>query len=114
MSRTAADSQPVMPGLVPGIHALETPTDPKTWMAATSAAMTRTKDAAGARTLSILHVFRSPVGGLFRHVLDLVRGQAAAGHRVGIVADATTGGQRAEEALAEIAPLLTLGITRVA
>ena len=69
---------------------------------------------ASAGPLSILHVFRAPVGGLFRHVLDLVRGQAAAGHRVGIVADATTGGGRAEAALTEIAPLLALGITRVA
>lgn len=68
---------------------------------------------AGARPLSILHVFRAPVGGLFRHVVDLVRGQTAAGHRVGIIADATTGGALAEAALAEIAPLLALGITRV-
>src|SRR5262249_23564953 len=74
----------------------------------------RTESIAGVRSLSILHVFRAPVGGLFRHVLDLVRGQAAAGHRVGIVADASTGGERAEAALAEIAPLLALGTTRVA
>src|SRR5437660_4379019 len=68
---------------------------------------------AGARPLAILHVFRAPVGGLFRHVVDLVRGQAAAGHRVGIVADASTGGARAEAALAELAPHLALGMTRV-
>lgn len=61
----------------------------------------------------ILHVFRAPVGGLFRHVVDLVRLQAAAGHRVGIVCDATTGGERAEQALAELAPHLTLGVRRV-
>ncbi len=65
------------------------------------------------RSLAILHVFRAPVGGLFRHVLDLVRGQAAAGHRVGIVADASTGGARAEAALAELAPVLALGVRRV-
>jgi glycosyltransferase involved in cell wall biosynthesis len=65
------------------------------------------------RPLAILHVFRAPVGGLFRHVVDLVRGQAAAGHRVGIVADATTGGERAEAALAALAPALALGLTRV-
>ncbi|MBV8826884.1 MAG: glycosyltransferase family 4 protein [Bradyrhizobiaceae bacterium] len=65
------------------------------------------------RPLAILHVFRAPVGGLFRHVIDLVRGQTAAGHRVGIIADAVTGGARAEAALAEIAPLLALGLTRV-
>ena len=66
-----------------------------------------------AKTLAILHVFRAPVGGLFRHVVDLVRGQAAAGHRVGIVADRTTGGARAEAALAELVPMLALGVTRV-
>jgi glycosyltransferase involved in cell wall biosynthesis len=68
---------------------------------------------AEARPLSILHVFRAPVGGLFRHVVDLVRGQAAAGHRVGIVADATTGGAQAEATLAALAPALALGLTRV-
>jgi glycosyltransferase involved in cell wall biosynthesis len=68
---------------------------------------------AEARPLSILHVFRAPVGGLFRHVVDLVRGQSAAGHRVGIVADATTGGAQAEATLAALAPALALGLTRV-
>ncbi|MCJ2034999.1 glycosyltransferase family 4 protein [Methylobacterium sp. J-068] len=60
----------------------------------------------------ILHVFRAPVGGLFRHVVDLARLQAAAGHRVGIVCDASTGGERAARALAELAPSLALGVTR--
>ena len=32
---------------------------------------------AGAPPLAILHVFRAPVGGLFRHVVDLVRGENA-------------------------------------
>jgi glycosyltransferase involved in cell wall biosynthesis len=61
----------------------------------------------------ILHVFRAPVGGLFRHVVDLARLQAAAGHAVGIVCDATTGGERAERALADLAPCLKLGVVRV-
>jgi glycosyltransferase involved in cell wall biosynthesis len=65
------------------------------------------------RPLRILHVLRSPVGGLFRHVRDLVRGQAARGHAVGIVCDATTGGEYAAAALREIAPHLTLGLSRV-
>jgi glycosyltransferase involved in cell wall biosynthesis len=39
--------------------------------------------------LRIIHVFRAPVGGLFRHVRDLARGQAEAGHDVGVVCDAT-------------------------
>ncbi len=66
------------------------------------------------RTLKILHVLRAPVGGLFRHVLDLAREQIARGHRVGLIADATTGGARAETALAQLAPALALGLTRVA
>lgn len=61
----------------------------------------------------ILHVFRAPVGGLFRHVADLARLQSAAGHRVGIVCDATTGGDRAARALADLAPSLALGVRRV-
>jgi glycosyltransferase involved in cell wall biosynthesis len=67
-----------------------------------------------AKTLKILHVFRSPVGGLFRHVLDVARGQATRGHRVGLVVDATTGGARAEAALAELEPHLAFGIERIA
>jgi glycosyltransferase involved in cell wall biosynthesis len=63
--------------------------------------------------LNILHVFRTPIGGLFRHVLDLSRGQVARGHRVGIIADSSTGGERADAALAELAPQLALGVTRL-
>jgi len=64
--------------------------------------------------LNILHVLRAPLGGLFRHVVDLVQGQAARGHRVGLIVDSTTGGARAEAALAELAPHLLLGVQRVA
>jgi glycosyltransferase involved in cell wall biosynthesis len=63
--------------------------------------------------LNILHVMRTPVGGLFRHVIDLARGQAARGHRVGVIADSSSGGARAEATLAELAQALALGITRV-
>lgn len=62
--------------------------------------------------LNILHVLRTPVGGLFRHVLDLARGQIERGHRVGIVCDSATGGAQADAALVEIAPALALGLTR--
>jgi glycosyltransferase involved in cell wall biosynthesis len=65
----------------------------------------------GERPLRILHVLRAPVGGLFRHVIDLARGQAARGHQVGIVADANTGGTHAEAAFAALD--LVLGLTRV-
>ncbi len=64
--------------------------------------------------LRILHATRAPVGGIFRHILDLANGQAERGHHVGIIADSLTGGDRAEQALAEIAPRLKLGVHRVA
>jgi len=66
------------------------------------------------RPLRILHAVRAPVGGIFRHILDLANGQADRGHDVGIIADSLTGGERAEAALAEIAPRLKLGVHRLA
>jgi glycosyltransferase involved in cell wall biosynthesis len=68
---------------------------------------------AGSAPLKILHVFRAPLGGLFRHVLDLARGQIARGHDVGIFCDSTTGGARADQVFAELGPQLSLGVTRV-
>ncbi|MGL4441146.1 MAG: glycosyltransferase [Bosea sp. (in: a-proteobacteria)] len=65
------------------------------------------------KRLRILHVFRAPLGGLFRNVIDLTRGQIALGHDVGIFCDSTTGGARADAVLAELQPKLALGVTRV-
>jgi glycosyltransferase involved in cell wall biosynthesis len=65
------------------------------------------------RSLSILHVLRAPVGGLFRHVVDLARGQTARGHKVGVIADATGGGAQADATLDELARTLALGVTRL-
>ena len=67
-----------------------------------------------ATALKVLHVLRAPVGGLFRHVCDLARAQAALGHRIGVVADAASGGTMADAALAALAPALALGLTRTA
>jgi glycosyltransferase involved in cell wall biosynthesis len=64
--------------------------------------------------LRILHAVRAPVGGIFRHILDVANGQADRGHHVGIIADSLTGGERAETALKEIAPRLKLGVHRIA
>jgi len=64
--------------------------------------------------LRILHAVRAPVGGIFRHILDIANGQADRGHHVGIIADSLTGGERAKTALAEIAPRLKLGVHRLA
>ena len=64
-------------------------------------------------SLKILHVLRAPLGGLFRHVLDVAKGQAARGHRVGLIVDNSTGGARANEVLAQLAPKMALNIARV-
>jgi glycosyltransferase involved in cell wall biosynthesis len=63
--------------------------------------------------LKILHVLRAPVGGLFRHVVDLARGQASLGHHIGIIADSTTGGATADAVLAALSHDLALGLTRL-
>jgi glycosyltransferase involved in cell wall biosynthesis len=70
--------------------------------------------AASDQPLRILHAVRAPVGGIFRHILDVANGQADRGHHVGIIADSMTGGERAEAALAAIAPRLKLGVHRLA
>ena len=66
------------------------------------------------KPLRILHAVRAPVGGIFRHILDLANGQADRGHHVGILADSLTGGDRAAAALDKIAPRLKLGAHRLA
>ena len=63
--------------------------------------------------LSILFTFRAPLGGLFRQVLDLVNYHSAQGHRVGIVCDSLTGGDRATEVLKGIEAKCVLGIHRM-
>ncbi|MDW9373470.1 glycosyltransferase family 4 protein [Sinorhizobium meliloti] len=65
------------------------------------------------RPLRILHCFRSPVGGIFRHVRDLAEAHANAGHRVGILCDSTTGGAHEDALFEEVRPHLALGIIRV-
>lgn len=62
--------------------------------------------------LRIVHCFRSPVGGIFRHVRDLAQAQVAAGHAIGIVCDSTTGGDFEERLFAEMKDMLALGISR--
>ncbi|MGB6543880.1 MAG: glycosyltransferase family 4 protein [Xanthobacteraceae bacterium] len=69
--------------------------------------------AAGTASLKIVHILRAPLGGLFRHVFDVARGQAERGHRVGLIVDSMTGGERAEAVLAELTPHLALGLERV-
>lgn len=63
--------------------------------------------------MRILHCLRAPVGGLFRHVLDLAAAQAARGHEVGILADSTARNALTDRLFASIAPQLALGVVQL-
>ncbi|MBX4869684.1 MULTISPECIES: glycosyltransferase [Rhizobium] len=65
------------------------------------------------KPLRILHCFRSPVGGIFRHVRDLVEEHSKAGHDIGILCDSSTGGEHEDRLFDDIRPYLSLGLTRV-
>ena len=65
------------------------------------------------RKLRIVHCFRSPVGGIFRHVRDLAVEHSKAGHEVGIVCDSSTGGSFEDALFDQIRPYLALGLTRI-
>ena len=65
-------------------------------------------------SLRIIHIFRAPLGGLFRHVCDLVRAQVERGHEVGIICDAATGGSDVERKLGHLESHCALGVKRFA
>ncbi|MGE6739203.1 glycosyltransferase family 4 protein [Allorhizobium pseudoryzae] len=69
--------------------------------------------AANEAPLRIIHCFRSPVGGIFRHVRDLVERHAAEGHAVGILCDSSTGGAHEEKLFEALLPHLSLGLNRL-
>ncbi len=56
---------------------------------------------------------RAPVGGLFRHVLDLAAEQAAHGHDVGVIADSNASDQLTLQRFAALEPNLKLGLRRI-
>ena len=62
------------------------------------------------RALRIVHVFRAPLGGLFRHVIDLSVEQAARGHDVGLFFDSGGDCERVREAVARIPEARRLGV----
>lgn len=68
---------------------------------------------ASSQPLRIIHCFRSPVGGIFRHVRDLVEAHADAGHQVGILCDSSTGGAHEEALFDRLRPQLGLGLVRL-
>ena len=60
--------------------------------------------------LRILHCLRAPVGGLFRHVVDLATEQARLGHQVGVMADANASDALTRDRLKDLKPHLDLGL----
>jgi glycosyltransferase involved in cell wall biosynthesis len=63
-----------------------------------------------AQPLRIVHVFRAPLGGLFRHVIDLAAEQNARGHEIGMFFDGVSRCQRVEDALARLPGGAALGV----
>ena len=63
--------------------------------------------------MKIIHCFRSPVGGVFRHVRDLLAEQKAANHQVGIICDSTTGNEFENKLFDTIRDDLDLGLHRL-
>jgi glycosyltransferase involved in cell wall biosynthesis len=67
-------------------------------------------NAAQTDKLKVVHVFRAPLGGLFRHVVDLAAEQSARGCEVGMFFDGDARCPRVEAALARIPGGLKLGV----
>ncbi len=63
--------------------------------------------------MKIIHCFRSPVGGIFRHVRDLLAEQTKAGHQVGFICDSSTGGEYEDQLFEKVKPSLALGLHRI-
>ena len=62
----------------------------------------------------VIHVLRAPVGGLFRHVRDLVAAQKAMGLEVGVVCDSIAADRLTQTRLASLTPHLALGLHQIA
>jgi glycosyltransferase involved in cell wall biosynthesis len=73
----------------------------------------RLKEQSLPQPLAIVHVARSPVGGVFRHIADLSAAQRAAGHSVGLICDSVTAGPFEEERIGALGEKLDLGVVRL-
>lgn len=62
--------------------------------------------------LRIVHCVRSPIGGIFRHIIDLALSQAAAGHEVGLICDSSSGSEYDNALVDSLRPDLKLGVAR--
>ncbi len=64
--------------------------------------------------LTIIHLVRAPIGGIFRHIADLAVAQVGQGHRVGIICDELAGGPYEAAHIGRLRPMLPLGVRRLA
>ncbi|MTI17353.1 glycosyltransferase family 1 protein, partial [Rhodobacteraceae bacterium RKSG542] len=64
-------------------------------------------------SMRIIHCVRAPIGGAFRHVVDLCRQQSKDGHDVGLLCDSQTGGETAARTLEDLSAHLSLGVHRL-
>ncbi len=62
--------------------------------------------------LRIVHIVRAPIGGIFRHIVDLALAQTQAGHMVGVICDSSTGGPFEDRVIERLAPKLAFGVAR--
>lgn len=65
------------------------------------------------KSLRIVHCFRSPIGGVFRHVRDLAAMQHAAGHQVGVICESCDDGALEQAQFKAMLPDLALGLHRI-
>ncbi len=65
------------------------------------------------KSLRIIHCFRSPTGGVFRHIRDLAAMQNAAGHQVGVICELCEDGALEQQQFASMVPDLKLGLHRI-
>lgn len=65
------------------------------------------------KPLVVVHCVRSTVGGIFRHIADLIRHQSANGYKVGLICDSLTGGQFEADKIEALKPYTALGIVQM-
>lgn len=65
------------------------------------------------KSLKIVHCFRSPIGGVFRHIRDLAAMQNAAGYQVGVICELCDDGMLEQMQFAELQQNLKLGLHRI-
>ncbi len=66
-----------------------------------------------ATPIKVVHCLRAPVGGLFRHVCDLIQGQYSQGLSVGVIYDSSTEDDHAKQVFDALSSLCSLGIMRI-